>query len=65
MKVIAKEIIWQKYLQYLRDWADSHSEPEFYGMTPACFDEWLGCEHEEEGEATTLASTLIGCGRKE
>ena len=40
-------IIWDKYLQYLRDWASSHNGPEFYGMTPACFDEWLGCEHQE------------------
>jgi len=42
-------ITWTKYLQYLRDWADSHSSATFYGMTPACFDEWLGCEHQEDG----------------
>jgi len=41
-------IVWQKYLQYLRGRADSHSEPGFYGMTPAGFDEWLGCEHQED-----------------
>ena len=41
-------IIWQKYLQYLRGWADSHSESEFYGMTPACFDEWLDNEYHEK-----------------
>jgi len=41
-------IIWGKYLQYLRDWAGSHSEPGFYGTTPACFDEWLECEYQEE-----------------
>jgi hypothetical protein len=40
-----KKLVWDKYLQYLREWADSHSESEFYGMTPACFDEWLGCEY--------------------
>jgi len=39
--------IWQSYLQYLRDWADSHREIGFYGTTPACFDEWLDCEHRE------------------
>ena len=44
-------IIWRKYLQYLRDWSDSHSEPGFYGTTPACFDEWLGCEYQEEEQA--------------
>ena len=41
-------VIWDKYLQYLRDWADSHSEPGFYGTTPACFDEWFGCEYQED-----------------
>ena len=40
-----KEIIWRKYQRYLHDWADSHSGPEFYGMTPACFDEWRDSEN--------------------
>jgi len=40
--------VWQQYLQYLRDWVDSHSEVTFYGMTPACFEEWLGCDYQEE-----------------
>jgi hypothetical protein len=40
-------IIWDKYLQYLRDWATSHAGSGFYGMTPACFDEWLNCEYPE------------------
>lgn len=35
---------WWGYLMYLRDWADSHIEPGYYGMTPVCFDEWLNCE---------------------
>jgi len=43
-------IIWGKYLQYLRGWADSHSGPEFYGMNPACFEEWLGCEYSEDDD---------------
>jgi len=37
---------WESYLRYLRDWADSHSTPAFYGMTPACFDEW--CDNEDQ-----------------
>jgi len=41
-------IIWSKYLQYLRDWTDSHSNTGFYGCTPACFDEWLVSEYQEE-----------------
>jgi hypothetical protein len=39
---------WDRYLLYLRCWADSHGEAEFHGMTPACYDEWLGGEHQEE-----------------
>ena len=35
---------WNAYLRYLRSWADFHSDPEFSGMTPACYDEWLDCE---------------------
>ena len=42
--------VWNEYLQYLRDWADSHNKPEFCGATPACFDEWYGCEYQEKVE---------------
>jgi len=45
-----QSIVWSKYLQYLRDWVDSHSEPGFYGTTPACFDEWRDCEYWEDCE---------------
>jgi hypothetical protein len=45
--------VWSRYLQYLRDWADSHSEPGFYGLAPACFDEWYGCEYQEEDKGNT------------
>ena len=41
-----KKIVWDKYQRYLRDWAKSHSGPEFYGMTPASFDEWRGNEYQ-------------------
>lgn len=34
------EIEWSEYLKYLKKWADEHSGVEYYGMTPACFDEW-------------------------
>lgn len=39
------ETIWRRYLQYLNEWIGSHCGPGFYGMTPACFQEWLGCEY--------------------
>ena len=43
-----KSSAWEKYLRYLRGWADSHGEPGFYGMTPAGFDEWHENEYQEE-----------------
>ena len=39
---------WNKYLEYLNEWAKSHSSIEFYGMSPACFDEWCDNEAEED-----------------
>lgn len=44
---------WEGYLQYLKDWADSHTDDGFVGCSPACFDEWLSCEGIEEA-ATRL-----------
>lgn len=35
---------WEKYLQYLKDWADSHKDPGFAGCCPVCYAEW--CEYE-------------------
>lgn len=34
----------EDYCKYLHDWADSHSDVGFEGMTPACFDEWANSE---------------------
>ena len=45
---VDRTVTWRKYLRYLRNWADTHSEPGFYGMTPACFEEWLDCEYREQ-----------------
>ena len=42
------EITWDKYLQYLVEWPESHREPEHSGMSPAGFDEWLANEYQEE-----------------
>lgn len=39
--------IWQRYTNYLIEWAISHKEEAFAGMTPACFDEWLENEYKE------------------
>ena len=42
-----KEVVWEKYLDYLRTWTLSHNGPGFYGMTPACFDEWYVNEYKK------------------
>ena len=55
---------WSQYLQYLREWADSHSEPGFYGTTPACFDEWLGCEYRET-ESDDGSCDIVVCAGDE
>jgi len=36
----SKEVIWQKYLDYLRNWADERSGLNSYGTTPRCFVDW-------------------------
>lgn len=40
MTIETKQNIWANYLKYLNQWVDEHTEGEFYGMSPACFDEW-------------------------
>ena len=42
----AKYHPWTAYCAYLREWGLSHRELAFCGNTPACYDEWLGCEWE-------------------
>ena len=39
--------VWAEYIAYILAWADDHAEPEFYGMSPASFDEWYNNEREE------------------
>jgi len=41
---------WNKYLKYLKNWSETHSGTGFYGMSPACFDEWEDNEYEEVKE---------------
>lgn len=40
------ELSWRWYLQYLKDWADDHEGMEFFGQSPACYQEWLDNEME-------------------
>lgn len=32
--------LWEKYLDYLRNWANSHTDPTSSDKTPASFDDW-------------------------
>ena len=32
------------YIEYLIQWAISHSDEGCRGMSPACYDEWCDCE---------------------
>lgn len=40
----------ERYLNYLMSWIADHHEDEFKGCSPACFDEWLDNEYEENEE---------------
>lgn len=31
---------WEKYIEYLKKWAEEHKDEENAGMSPASFDEW-------------------------
>jgi len=46
----SKQVIWKKYLRYLHDWAKNHNKPRFFAMTPACFEEWLDNEYQDDDE---------------
>lgn len=39
--------MWSNYIEYLKDWANQHQEPENEGMTPASWEEFLDNENEE------------------
>lgn len=41
---------WGRYLEYLRAWADTHSDTAFCGCSPVCFNEWLDNKNNEEEE---------------
>ena len=41
---------WGKYCSYLTEWAKDHSAPEYEGMSPDCYAEWLDNEYLYENE---------------
>ena len=38
---------WERYIDYLCNWALSHNDEEYAGMSPASFEEWRGNEDSE------------------
>ena len=40
----------ERYINYLINWAIEHNDEAFKGCSPACFDEWLDNEGEEDEE---------------
>ena len=54
-KMLAKNenmLAWDKYLQYLVEWAGSHKEYVYAGASPAGFDEWHGNVSEANSSVT-------------
>lgn len=45
---------WQRYIAYLHEWADSHADESFSGMSPVCYDEWLDNEYDFEYDDSIL-----------
>ena len=43
-----REKEWKGYCKYLHEWASDHAESAYWGMSPACFDEWSENEYAEE-----------------
>lgn len=39
---------WKSYLSYLKEWAETHRSENFFGMSPASFDEWEENEGKEK-----------------
>ena len=39
---------WDKYIAYLREWADDNADPAYMGQSPVCFDEFCDNHIDEE-----------------
>ena len=44
--LVDEDVQWERYLRYLVQWAIDHNDRVYEGMSPACYDEWRGCEDE-------------------
>ena len=50
----------ERYLNYLMSWIADHHEETFKGCSPACLDEWLDNEGEEDEEDIEY-DVALGC----
>ena len=50
----------ERYLNYLMRWIADHYDEAFKGCSPACFDEWLDNEYEEDEEDVEY-DVALGC----
>ena len=55
----------KRYLNYLMSWIADHHEDEFKGCSPACFDEWLDNEYEEDEEDDDVPDWRVSEGEYE
>lgn len=39
---------WERYINYLSQWAICHNDEKYAGMSPACFEEWRDNEDKED-----------------
>lgn len=46
---------WEKYIEYLKNWAEEHKGNEFKGMSPAGYNEWQNNENEQTGDDRIIA----------
>ena len=50
----------ERYLNYLMSWIADHYDEAFKGCSPACLDEWLDNEYEEDEEDIEY-DVALGC----
>ena len=36
---------WKLYIEYIKNWAEEHSDGAYAGMSPICYDEWIDNEY--------------------
>ena len=46
-EVEARQSKWNRYIEYLRGWADDNADPVYAGRSPACYEKWCSMEEEE------------------